>query len=158
MSSLDIKLGHIWQCQRLYNKNSTMNVKILIFSGYGSNAATPKMEEIMNKSEGIRRRIGEIVEFVEKNAVPYQIRDYKIANNDLSTSHNLIVRYEKYPGVFQYAVWDRELRMPSFFSIEEVDITRPWTIEEYDGSEDIVYLDERKLVDEELNYWDYIEK
>jgi hypothetical protein len=134
-----------------------MGVKILIFSGYGSNAVTPEMEEIMNISEGIRRRVGEIVEFVEKNAVPYKIRDYKIANEDLSTNHNLIVRYEKYPGVFQYAVWDRELRMPSFFSIDEVDSSRPWTVEEYDGSEGIVYLDERKLTDEELNYWDCIE-
>lgn len=39
------------------------------------------------------------------------------------------------------------------FTIQEVDTSRPWTIEEYDGAEYIKYLDGYELVDSECNYY-----
>lgn len=39
-------------------------------------------------------------------------------------------------------------------TIGEVDTSRPWTLSEYDASYGIKYLDENKLVDEELNYYE----
>lgn len=39
----------------------------------------------------------------------------------------------------------------SFYSIEDVDISRPWRITDYDGSEYVQYLD-YNIVDKELNY------
>ena len=41
---------------------------------------------------------------------------------------------------------------PILCTIEEVDTSRKWTIDEYDGAESIKYL-EPVLVSEELNYW-----
>lgn len=38
-----------------------------------------------------------------------------------------------------------------YFSIEDVDTTRPWRITDYDGSEYIQYLD-YDIVNKELNY------
>lgn len=39
----------------------------------------------------------------------------------------------------------------SFYKIEDVDISRPWHIAEYDGKEDIEYLD-YDIIDKEMNY------
>ena len=39
----------------------------------------------------------------------------------------------------------------SFYSIQDVDISRPWRITDYDGSEYIQYLD-YNIVDKSLNY------
>lgn len=39
----------------------------------------------------------------------------------------------------------------SFYSIHDVDISRPWRIADYDGSEYVQYLD-YNIVDKELNY------
>ena len=39
----------------------------------------------------------------------------------------------------------------SFYEIKDVDILRPWTIQEYDGYEYIQYMD-YKIIDEKLNY------
>lgn len=39
----------------------------------------------------------------------------------------------------------------SFYSIEDVNTARPWTIAEYDGSEYIQYLD-YEVIDKKINY------
>ena len=39
------------------------------------------------------------------------------------------------------------------FKIIDVDISRPWCIEEYDGAESVKYLDEYVCISEELNYF-----
>ena len=41
----------------------------------------------------------------------------------------------------------------SIFCIIDVDIKRPWCIEEYDGSEYIKYLDDYKCISKELNFY-----
>ena len=39
----------------------------------------------------------------------------------------------------------------SLYEVKDIDISRPWTIEEYDGSEYVQYMD-YKIIDEKLNY------
>ena len=50
---------------------------------------------------------------------------------------------DKYRNVYKLA--------NSFYSIEDVDISRPWRVTDYDGSEYVQYLD-YVVIDEELNY------
>jgi len=40
------------------------------------------------------------------------------------------------------------------FEIVDVDISRPWCIEDYDGSENIKYLDNYVCISKEYNYYD----
>lgn len=40
----------------------------------------------------------------------------------------------------------------SVFRLVDVDVNRPWTVEEYDGADVVKYLDEYRLVDEDINY------
>jgi len=132
-------------------------MKILLFTGYGGYAATPQMKKILNKYKGIRSRVGEIVDYVENNHILYHSSYFIEAEKELKNNRELIVKFEdiqRYENRQSYSVYDANLYGLSSFSIEEVDTTRPWTIEEYDGAEYIEYLDEHKLVDEELNYYE----
>ena len=129
-------------------------MKVLLFSGYGGYACTKAMLDIMKKHNNIRSRFGEIVEYVENNCVDYNRYDYEEAYKAMKNNKDLIVRYVLGNNECRYSVWDNNINNPACFSIVDVDTTRPWTIEEYDGAEYIKYLDERKLVDEELNYWE----
>lgn len=132
-------------------------MKILLFTGYGGGAATPQMKEILNKYSGIRARIGEIVDYVENNHVLYHSSNFIKAEKELKNNKELIIKFEdtqKYEDRQTYAVHSTSFYGTASFSIVDVDTTRPWTIEEYDGAEYIQYLDEHKLVDEELNYYE----
>ena len=123
-------------------------MKILLFTGYGGWAATPHMKEILNKHKGIRGRVGEIIDYVENNHVIYDASQYFEAQKELKNNKELIIKINN-----DYIVWNETIYSTAPFSIEDVDTTRPWTIEEYDGAEYIEYLDEHKLADEELNYY-----
>lgn len=135
-------------------------MKVLLFTAYGGYAATPQMKEILSKYEnkGIRGRIGEIVDYVENNHVLYPTI-YKLSEIEKEFENNkeLIVKFEDLQkhGYQKYMIY-RDIGYSGIttFSIVDVDTTRPWTIEEYDGAEYIQYLDENKLIDKELNYYE----
>lgn len=133
-------------------------MKILLFTGYGGYAATPQMKEILNKYKGIRGRVGEIVYYVESNHVSYPtISELPEVEKEFTKNKELIVKFEDIQkhGYQKYMVYNSTgYSNTTTFSIVNVDTTRPWTIEEYDGAEYIQYLDENKLVDKELNYYE----
>lgn len=116
----------------------------------------PQMRKILEKYNGIYSRIGEIVDYVENNHILYHSSRFIEAESELKNNRELIIKFEdtqRYKDYQSYVVYDANLYGASSFSIVDVDITRPWTIEEYDGAEYIQYLDENKLVDKELNYY-----
>lgn len=130
-------------------------MKILLFTGYGGHAATPQMRKILNKYDGIRGRIGEIIDYVENNHTVYH-SSHEV-EKEFKNNKELIVKFEnvqKSNNRQRYLVWNENFHKWDSFSIVDVDTARPWTIGEYDGSEYIEYLDENKLVDEELNYYE----
>jgi hypothetical protein len=132
-------------------------MKVLLFTGYGGYAATPQMRKILEKYDGIYSRIGEIVDYVENNHVLYHSSHFIEAESELKNNRELIIKFEdtqRYKDRQSYVVYDANLYGTASFSIVDVDTTRPWTIEEYDGAEYIQYLDENKLIDKELNYYD----
>lgn len=146
----------IW-LRKGYSVDDT-TIKVLVFSGYGGDPSTEKMKEIMKKQNGVRSRVGDIVDYIEKTCVLWDslggITQVKAATKE---NPNLIVDsgqviIDDVLGK-RYYVWDKKYASLSNFSILEVDSSRPWTIEEYDGAEYVAYLDEKKMYDEELNYW-----
>ena len=128
-------------------------MKILLFTGYGDSSGTPKMREIMKKYIGIRCRTGEIIEYIENNRILFvDLSEFtmNIAKNKMDNDNEIIVEFEGFDNKYHYK---SNAGYMSSFSIVDVDTTRPWTIKEYDGAEYIEYLDENKLIDKELNYW-----
>lgn len=65
--------------------------------------------------------------------------------------NKLRVDYLRYGNDFYFKVSDFDCLE---LSIVEVDSSRPWFIRYYDGLESIIYLDDYKLIDEELNLYE----
>ena len=135
-----------------------MKIKVLLFTSYGANTVTPAMGNFMKRYKGMLCRINtELIEYIENNSVVYEDINHieydkfmKLISDDSET----IVTFKNHPNI--YYVYNKECNYVSNFSIVEVDTTRPWTIEEYDGAEGIKYLDDMVCVDKELNYWSNI--
>lgn len=128
-------------------------MKVLLFSGHESAYPTEEMQKILDKLEFPFNRIGEIVEFIEKNSE--DIIDYSAIS--LLNTKKHIGKHRLTSNI--YACCTRKKKSELFGSnypittlaIVDVDITRPWTIDVYDGAEYIKYLD-YDVVDEDINY------
>lgn len=92
-------------------------------------------------------RWGSVVDFVEKNAMPWD-QTYR-PNRDTCAIMKYDCPYLE-EGVTVYRAFGREGTIT--FKLVDVDITRPWTICEYDSSEYIQYLDIR-AVNPEVNFY-----
>ena len=104
-------------------------LKVLTFPSYG-NKTPIELEDLMNKYTFPENRYNsKIIDFIEKTYTP--IGYYKSSHTTNYQIDNVLI------------------------SIQEVDNSRPWKIENYDGSEYIQYLD-YKIIDENSNYCDYI--
>ena len=128
-------------------------MKVFLFSGHESAYPTEEMQKILDKLEFPYNRIGEIVEFIEKNSE--EIVDYS-AYSLLNTKKN-IGKNRLSSNIYACCTKKKESELfgsnypITTLAIVDVDITRPWTIDVYDGSEYIKYLD-YDVVDEDINY------
>lgn len=131
-------------------------MKVLIYPTHRGTVFIPKMKEIMNKYVGIKCRTGEIIDYIEDNCMHCESGNYDLIRANLVRDKEKILKVKTiYNSDLDYVYWIyTELYGVCVFKIVEVDTSRPWTIEEYDSCEYIKYLDERKCLDEELNYWE----
>ena len=129
-------------------------MKVLLFIDYGPSYPTEEMQKIMDKYEFPYNRIGEIVEYIENNSE--LVVDIS-ASSLLKTKHHIGKLYCSLGDVYGCCA---ETNKPSWFAsvnpissiqIADVDTTRPWCIDNYDGKEYIKYLD-YNVVNEDINY------
>ena len=122
-------------------------VKILLFSGFGANTFSKEMIKI-NEMYSFPVSRKELANFVEKTAIHKSSSVGSEALEDfLKDNFECIVCIDN----SKYFIYNKKLKYISSLEIVEVDTSRPWTIEEYDGAEYIKYLD-YEILDKELNY------
>lgn len=63
--------------------------------------------------------------------------------------------YIKCGNHFYFRDLDDEYNQVFGLEIVDVDTSKKWKIKEYDGAEDIVYYSEPRLIDKELNMWEW---
>lgn len=106
------------------NAKRTDNVKILLFKTHGGNTVDKELKERLSINSFPLNRVGTIVDYIEQQG-------------------KLVA---KYPQGSYY-----QFKTGETYYIQEVDINRPWTISEYDGSEYIQYLD-YEVTEESIGY------
>lgn len=99
-------------------------MKILLFKTYAGNKVDKELKEKLSTNNFPLNRVGTIVDYIEQQG-------------------KLVSRYPE-GNYYQFKTGET-------YFIEEVDISRPWTILEYDGSEYIQYLD-YEVVEESIGY------
>lgn len=110
-------------------------MKVVILSDW--DCRLPEILRPYYKGDDESWRWGEVIKFIEKNAMPWD-QTYRPEKHTVA-----IMKYDcpymEEEGVSVYRAFGREGTVT--FKIVDVDITRPWTICEYDSSEYIQYLD-----------------
>ena len=133
--------------------------KVLIFNGYGNEIHTKEMEKIMLPLGYPRGRINEICNYIEKVAIKCDLNVYSEWEEfvELLKNNPENIYYFADFDETQYFIYDSEFGHHCKFKIVDVDTSRPWEIQEYDGAEYIQYLD-YNVIDKEFNYCKLKEK
>ena len=132
-----------------------MKVNVLIFNGYGSPVMSDRLRKLLlidkvsfplnriiteERLEKIKQKAGEVLDYSRNKSLKEQCQE----------SENKLIRFSDN----QFYFYNENSKGLHPFSIVEVDTSRPWKIEEYDGAEYIQYLD-YVVINEEINYCDY---
>ena len=127
-------------------------MKVIIFNGYGFVPVSDKIAEFMNKSSfPLNRTDKKLIKYIEENSkkVNMSTPSFSIVK-ELKQSKEKLIKVDK----DQYYCYSNIKEVPCAIRIVEVDISRPWTIEDYDGAEYIQYLD-YIIENKEINYCKY---
>lgn len=119
-------------------------MKMVLFTGYGGIYLNDDFKKVFTDFS-IQNRI---------NAVNYLLTHCEKMNDDY---YKYLEQVKRKDVIVQadnktFTCWNINNDCICVFSIVDVDTSKPWTIEEYDGSEYIKYL-EFELVDEKYNYY-----
>ena len=123
-------------------------MKVLIFHQGIFMFSNSKIQELLNHKNFPENRTGDIIKYIEDNTIIC-----KDTNNIMDLCESNPNKFIHVQGEY-YLGWDKKYDISVLFKIQEVDITRPWTIQEYDGSEYIQYLD-YNIVNTDMNYCVY---
>ena len=130
-------------------------INVLIFNGYGMHCMPKKVRQLLineNLSFPYNRIISdEKLEEIREKAGPCldNSRDVNFFEQ-CKNSENGIIRF----SIDQFYFCDYNTNTLCPFMIGEVDTSRPWTIENYDGGEYVQYLD-YVVLHEDINYCEY---
>ena len=123
-------------------------MKILIFHQGMFKFFNSKIQQLLSQKTFPENRTGDIIKYIEDNTSVC-----KDTNNIKDFCKNNPNNFIHVQGDY-YVSWDEIYKTTALFKIQDVDITRPWTIQEYDGSEYIQYLD-YNIVNTDMNYCVY---
>ena len=129
-------------------------MKVIIFNGYGLSCMSYKVQNLLINNKlcfPYNRIISEEklkeIQFSAKNVLD---NSYDEINENCII--RLIEHCDKLDRNFYFKSTYNNTLEP--FTIVEVDTSRPWKIENYDGSEHIQYLD-YEVKHKDINYCDY---
>ena len=129
-----------------------MKKKIIVFSNYGGLAPDVVTDALDKKESMLSNRSNQcIIEKLEKNAVLFDSNIHIEAW--FKKNCKTLVFYSESGDKKDYLGYNKNHNMICHVSIVTVDTSRKWCIEEYDGAEEIQYIEDMVCVDKELNYW-----
>ena len=126
----------------------SMFMKVIILTDYGNNSLPKEFKADYNNK--LWRMDEELIGRIENLDWTFVEDEYC---GTLSPMKNYSTPIEK--GIKYFYGTPNGMNLFITFEIIDVDTSRPWCIEEYDGAEDIKYLDGYKCVDRESNYFEF---
>ena len=120
------------------------NLKVIILSAYGCNLL-PKEFNVDYSNPLWRLDVSLISQIENKN--------WKLLDNNTELKKGCYYCRAEREGVKYLYPLNDKMNNYSSFDIVEVDISRPWCIEEYDGAEYVHYLDNYDCISEDFNFY-----
>lgn len=130
-----------------------MKKKIIVFSNYGGLAPDVVTDALDKQESMLSNRSNQcIIDKLEKNAVLFDSNIHTEAWFK-KNCETLVFYSEAGDDKKDYLGYNKSHNMICHVSIATVDTSRKWCIEEYDGAEEIQYIEDMVCVDKDLNYW-----
>lgn len=123
-------------------------VKIAINPKHGSFAIPKYFSKEDNNGKDLRVALAEYIESLEDTHVDINQDIYDNFVND----HNWYIKCGK---LFFFKEPNALVKIIHRLEVVEVDTRRKWKIDNYDGAESIVYFEEPKLVNADLNMYEW---
>jgi hypothetical protein len=134
-----------------------MKINVLIFTGYGASCLNKKVRKLLideNLCFPYNRIISEDKLKQIQLSAQNVLDDFSKDDINKNQIIRLIEHCDKLDREFYY--YNTSTNVIELISIVEVDTSRPWKIENYDGAEYIQYLD-YEVKHKDINYCDYKE-
>lgn len=125
--------------------------RVAIFPGYGS-IKIPDIfkDKISRDGRNFRLVLAELIDELEDTKDNLTQRDFTIFEKTLYSKEG---SYLKNKNLFYYKVKEDTYDRVLIIKVVDVDTSKKWKIDSYDGSEEVVYFNEPVLVDKELNMY-----
>ncbi|WP_373262204.1 hypothetical protein [Hungatella hathewayi] len=126
-------------------------IEVLIYTSYGLSCLPSCVSTAVDENpEGpLRERTGKVIERIRKFAIKIETLEGIDEKKLIRIMKENGIVYIKPLDCYFYLMDNDPLEHIKRLSIEQVDISRPWIISEYDGSESIRYLE---VMDEFVNF------
>lgn len=126
-----------------YKWNERRPLELILFTSYGGGFLPKELKQAADKNpEGrFKYRSGKVVEKLKEMA--YEVESLSGYTEEMLKKliDKHVVVHEKGRGVYYYIESDGYLNMIKKMVIENVDTSRNWVLDEYDGSEAIRYIE-----------------
>ena len=120
--------------------------KILLHSNHSlPNIVISKLIELSESEDYPLIRMGEIIPYIEKISQNGHHRSYESIKTLCKLHPTAVYQINEK----EYAFWDKNSNQMGYFLIGEVDTSKPWTIDNYDGQEQIKYIE---IKNEKINF------
>lgn len=125
--------------------------RVAIFPSYGGNRIPDVFKEkVFKDSRNFRLVLAELIDSLEDTKSNLSQEGFTIFEKTLYSEEG---SYLKNKNLFYYKVKEDTFDKVLIIKIVDVDTSKRWKIDSYDGSEEVVYYNEPILVDKELNMY-----
>ena len=114
-------------------------MEVLIFPGYGAESYPDYLYPDGNIPDFPYNRIGEVIEKIRETASSFSYENHQDLLSYLKNNKQAIVPSKENENEYYY--WNKESKWLDTMKIVEINDSRCWTIDIYDGAEMIVYPD-----------------
>ena len=126
-------------------------MKVLLFVGYGTPSGCKTINDLLSeKTFPLNRVDNDVINHIEQNAEEKKADETKSIYELCEESKSKIIKLNNL-----YFCFGHRKGSGCTMQIVNVDVSRPWKIEEYDGAEYIQYLD-YKVINQDINYCNFV--
>ena len=124
-------------------------VRVAIYPDYGSIYISKEGKDYINSRKDVNWRVS-LAEYIDSLEDTHSNISQEVYDNFVNSKN---IQYIKSKGLFFFKGLDTDYGLVYRVKVVDVDNSKKWMISEYDGAEDIEYLNEPVLVDKELNMY-----
>ena len=141
-----------------------MLLDIVVFKSFGMNYLNQGLSGIAKKYHDTKSPVRlrhEMALYIKEHTYPLSVdtKNFDEIESILKKNPESFIKIDAYSDRTHYfrnvyLCWNKDLEIAESIAIEDVDISKKWTLADYDGTESIKYLEDPVCIDKTYNYYE----